>query len=98
MTIRLLTGRHGDARWRLLVLGFGGLAACTPGATPVSAAGASPRLDETAVVEPPQPACAAEPAVCAEQQRKRDELLKPPRQRVHPAGETPPTRAPTPEQ
>lgn len=69
-------------------------AACTPApvATPDAPAG-EPR----AITPLPGP-CDADPATCAERQRKRDEQRKPARERLHPAGVTPPILVPPPEQ
>lgn len=67
------------------------LAACAPMSEPVRESKPAPM---PAPLTPPAGDCAADPARCAEARRKLDERLRPPAERVHPAGETPPTRAP----
>lgn len=81
----------------LPLLALGLLAACTPAPDhpepPPAAAIAPSATGSTAIA----PRCDAEPAVCAEQQRKLDEQQRPRRDRVHPAGVTPPVLEPKPE-
>lgn len=74
-------------------------AAPPDGATaPSPAAPAMRKAPAPLIVETwPQP-CDETPAVCDEQAQKRAELLKARRDRIHPAGETPPIILPKPEQ